>query len=152
MYLPCSYMLTVFWYSLVLGCLSHCLNVWWFLESAPFVYKSSIVCTQPLVSSHPICSMMELFRMELLLVSVSYKSYYIVHVHVFEPVVTFRVVWLSKLKVAGSQENTQKLLKEAQANAFSCSSDRVFSYQKTKVCLYSKPSSADELWNWCLKG
>lgn len=51
--------------------------------------------------------------MELLLVSVSYKSYYIVHVHVFEPVVTFHVVCLSRLEVAGSQENTQKLLKEA---------------------------------------
>lgn len=72
--LPCTYMFTVFWYSLVLGCLSPCLNVWWFLESAPFVCKFSIVCIPPSVSSHPICSMMELFRMESLLVSASCKS------------------------------------------------------------------------------
>ena len=53
----------------VLVCLSLCLNVWWFLGSVLFVSKSSIVCTLPWASSHPICFMTELFRMESLLVS-----------------------------------------------------------------------------------
>ena len=65
---------TCFSHSLVLGCRNRFLNAWWFLESVPFVYKCSIVCTPPSVSSHPICSMMELFKMELLLVSASCKS------------------------------------------------------------------------------
>ena len=64
-------------------CLSHCLNALWFLESVPFVYKSSTACTPPSVSSHPICSMMELFRMELLLVSVSNISQYFLYMYIY---------------------------------------------------------------------